>query len=169
MLVALLLGTLLLGGSSRGLWFFGGQTSHQLQKEVAELEPDKSSRKPIDYTLNQIEAQSKRLQSERKELEKEIFAALERHDTPAEQLRNVAVLRQDQRERGPGSARPALRVAQPAVRRAMAEAFPSARGAPRAVTLSRSVSNRPQSRRIAFPLAVAETLKSRRSQGAHPA
>jgi hypothetical protein len=91
MLVALLLGTLLLGGSSRGLWFFGGQTSHQLQKEVAELEPDKSSRKPIDYTLNQIEAQSKRLQSERKELEKEIFAALERHDTPAEQLRNVAV------------------------------------------------------------------------------
>jgi hypothetical protein len=90
MLVALLLGTLLLGGSAGGLWFFGGQTPHQLQKEVAKLEPDKTSRKPIDYTLDQIEAQSKRLQSERKGLEKDVFAAMERHDTPAEQFRTLA-------------------------------------------------------------------------------
>jgi hypothetical protein len=67
MLVGLLLGRLLLGGSAGGLWFFGGQTPHQLQKEVAKLQPDKASRKPTDYTLDQIEAQSKRFQSERKD------------------------------------------------------------------------------------------------------
>jgi chromosome segregation ATPase len=90
MLVALLLGTLLLGGSAGGLWFLGGQTPHQLQTAVAKLEPDKTSRQPIDYTLDQVEAQSKRLQSERKELEKEVFAAMERHDTPADQFRTLA-------------------------------------------------------------------------------
>jgi hypothetical protein len=90
MLVALLLGTLLLGGSAGGLWFFGGQTPHQLQKEVVKLEPDKTSRKPIDETLDQIEVQYKRLQSERKELEKDVFAAMERHDTPAGEFRTLA-------------------------------------------------------------------------------
>jgi hypothetical protein len=90
MLIALLLGTLLLGGSAGGLWFLGGQTPQQLQKQVAKLEPDKASRRPIDYTLDQIEAQSKRLQSERKGLEKDVFAAMERHDTPAETFRILA-------------------------------------------------------------------------------
>jgi hypothetical protein len=87
MLIALLLGTLFLGGSSGGPWFLAGQTPYQLQKEVAKLEPDKSSREPIDYTLYEIERQSKRLESERSGLENDVFAALKNHDTPAEQFR----------------------------------------------------------------------------------
>ena len=94
MLIALLLGTLaavLGGGHAAGLWFFGGQTLHQLKKQVAKIEPDKASCKPIDNTLDQIEAKSKRLLSEGKKLGKDVFAALERHDTPAEEFRTFGV------------------------------------------------------------------------------
>ena len=88
MLIALLLGYLLLGGSSGDSpWFFAGESSHHMSKEVAKLEPDKEKRKEVDQTLKQIEEEYKKLDSERSELEKQTLEALANHDSTAEQFR----------------------------------------------------------------------------------
>ena len=89
MLIALLLGYLLLGGTDSGPWFLGGETYHQMAKEVAKTEPDKDKRKELDRTVKQIEEEAKRLKSERSKLEKEMLAALENHDTPAERFQQL--------------------------------------------------------------------------------
>lgn len=87
MLIALLIGYLFLGGGGGGgLWYLGGVTPHQLQKGLEKVVPDKDSRKPIAETVDLIEKESKYLDSERKKLEKEVLAALKRHDTPAAQF-----------------------------------------------------------------------------------
>jgi len=87
MLIALLIGYLFLaGGGGGGLWYLGGLTPHQLQKELEKVVSDKDTRKPIAETVNLIEKESKNLDSERKKLEKEVLAALKRHDTPAAQF-----------------------------------------------------------------------------------
>src|SRR5215469_8239550 len=88
MLIALLIGYLFLaGGGAGGLWYLGGLTPHQLQKELEKVVPDKDSRRPIGETVELIEKESKTLDGERKKLEKEVLAALKRHDTPATQFR----------------------------------------------------------------------------------
>jgi len=87
-LIALLLGYLFLsGGGSGGLWYLGGLTPHQLHKELEKVVPDKATRKPITETVAMIETESKQLDNERKKLEKEVLAALKRHDTPPAQFR----------------------------------------------------------------------------------
>jgi len=91
MLIALLIGYLIFGGSGGGgLWLFGGQTTHQLHKEVAKLEPDKEKRKAVDDTVDQIEQAYKSTESERAKLEKDALAAFEQHDASGEQFRPLA-------------------------------------------------------------------------------
>ena len=52
MLIALLIGYLFLaGGSGGGLWYLGGLTPHQLQKELEKVVSDKDTRKPIAETV----------------------------------------------------------------------------------------------------------------------
>lgn len=91
MLLALLIGWFLThGGSGEGPWVYNGQTPSAMRKAVAKVEPDKSSRKPIESTLDRIESETKRLQSERGRVEKDVFAALEKHGTTTEQFRALA-------------------------------------------------------------------------------
>jgi hypothetical protein len=86
MLMALLLGWLLLGGSGSELWFFGDRTPEQMKKEVAKVVPDSATRSLVDDTLNRIEKESKSLQSEHSKLAKDVLAALENHDTSVAQF-----------------------------------------------------------------------------------
>lgn len=85
MLIALLIGYLFLGGGGN-LWYLGGLTSHEMQKKLEQVVPDKETRRPIAKTVDHIGDEAKQLDSERKKLEKELLAALKRHDTPAEQF-----------------------------------------------------------------------------------
>jgi septal ring factor EnvC (AmiA/AmiB activator) len=55
-------------------------------KELEKVVPDKETRRPIAQTVKRIEDESKRLDSERKKLEKDVLAALKRHDTPPAQF-----------------------------------------------------------------------------------
>jgi hypothetical protein len=91
MLIALLLGWLFLGhGQGKGeLWFFGDRTAHELRAEVAKVVPDKETQNTTNYNLGLIETEYKNLESERSRLEKEALAALERHDTPMEELQAI--------------------------------------------------------------------------------
>jgi hypothetical protein len=87
MLMALLIGWLFLKGHGGGeLWFFGGRTTHQMSTELAKVVPNEELRNTTNYNLGLIEKQYKDLESERSKLEKEVLAALERHDTPTEQF-----------------------------------------------------------------------------------
>ena len=87
MLMALLLGVLLVSHSGGGgTWFYGGATPHQMRKDVARIESDSAKRKSIDQTLDQMEKEAKRVQSERAKLEKDVAAALARHDGSPEQF-----------------------------------------------------------------------------------
>ena len=87
MLIALLLGWLFLGGHGGGdLWFFGGRTPHQVSAEVAKVVPDKELQNATKYNLELIEKEYKDLGSQRARLEKDVLAALERHDTTTDQF-----------------------------------------------------------------------------------
>lgn len=91
MLWALLIGWFLTrGGSGEGPWVYNGQTPSEMRKAAAKVEPDKSSRRPVESTLDQIESETKRLQGERVKVEKDIFAALEDHETTAVQFQALA-------------------------------------------------------------------------------
>jgi hypothetical protein len=89
MLMALLVGWLFLGHGGGDLWFFGGRTAHQMSAEVAKVVPDKELQNTTNYNLSLIEKQYKNLQSESSSLEKEVLAALTRHDTPTEQFHTL--------------------------------------------------------------------------------
>jgi hypothetical protein len=87
-LIVIFLGALLFGGAAGGaVLVFGGRTAHQIHKQIKALEPDKSKRIAIDHTLDLIENEAKRLQSERSELEHDTFATLKRHESTPEQFR----------------------------------------------------------------------------------
>lgn len=88
MLIGLLIGWLFLRGHGGGnLWFFGDRTPKQISAEVAKVVPDKATQNDTNGNLDLIEQTYKNLQSQRSSLEKDVLAALERHDTPIEQLR----------------------------------------------------------------------------------
>jgi hypothetical protein len=91
MLIALLLGWLFLshGHGAGDLWFFGGRTPHEMRAEVARIVPDKEVQNTTNYNLSLIEKEYQSLESQRSSLEKEVLAALERHDTPAEELQAI--------------------------------------------------------------------------------
>jgi hypothetical protein len=93
MLIALLLGWLFLGHShgSGELWFLGGRTPHELRAEVAKVVPDKELQNTTNYNLSLIETEFEKLESQRSSLEKEVLSALERHDTPTEELQGIAI------------------------------------------------------------------------------
>jgi hypothetical protein len=57
-----------------------------MKKEVDKLELDGDKRKEVVGTLEQIEKEYKKLESERAKLEKDTVNALENHDTTAEQF-----------------------------------------------------------------------------------
>jgi len=87
MLMALLIGWLFLRGhGGADYWFLGGRTPHQIREEVAKVVPDKEIQNTTNYNLGLIEKTYKDLESERSKLEKDVLAALERHDTPKEQF-----------------------------------------------------------------------------------
>jgi hypothetical protein len=90
-LMALLIGWLFLGGhgGSGELWFFGDRTSKEMSAEVAKIVPDKDLQNATNYNLGLIEKAYTNGLSQRKGLEKELLAALERHDTPAEQFHAI--------------------------------------------------------------------------------
>lgn len=56
------------------------------KKSWEKVVPDKETRRPIDHTVDRVGDEAKQLATERKKLEKEVLAALKRHDTPAEQF-----------------------------------------------------------------------------------
>jgi len=86
-LIALLIGWLFLGGRGGGdLWFFGGRTPHQMSAEGAKVVPDKELQNATRYNLELIEKEYKNLESQRTSLEKDVLAALERHDTTSDQF-----------------------------------------------------------------------------------
>ena len=91
MLMALLIGWLFLGHGHGGgePWFFGGRTAHEMRAEVAKVVPDKELQNTTNYNLSLVEKEYKSLESQRSSLEKEILAALERHDTPPEELHAI--------------------------------------------------------------------------------
>jgi hypothetical protein len=90
MLMALLLGWLL-SGRGDGLWFFNGATPSEMRKAVAKIAPDKGLRKAVEATLDQIASEARRLHSERARVEADTLAALENHETTAEQFQALAV------------------------------------------------------------------------------
>jgi len=89
MLIALILGYLFLGGSHGAPWFFGGQSAHQMSKEVGRIEPDKERRKEVERTLKQIEDEYRKVGATRSKLGKETLKALEQHDASDEQFRAI--------------------------------------------------------------------------------
>ena len=70
-------------------WFLGGRTPHEMRAEVAKVVPDKEMQNTTDYNLSVIEKEYENLESERSKLEKELLAALERHDTPTEEFQAI--------------------------------------------------------------------------------
>lgn len=86
MLIALLIGWLFLGHGGSQPWFFGDRTPHEMRAEVAKVVPDKEMRNTTDYNLSLVEEEYKSLESQRSSLEKEILAAMERHDTAPEEF-----------------------------------------------------------------------------------
>jgi hypothetical protein len=90
MLWALLIGLWLSGGSDGGLWFFDGQTVKQLQKQIAQVQPDKASRKAVERTLERISGESGRWQSVRAEFSEDLFATLARHDASSADFQALA-------------------------------------------------------------------------------
>ena len=92
MLLALLFGWLFLRGhgGSEELWFFGDRTPKQMSTEVAKVVPDKATQNVTSYNLGLIEQAYKSGLSQRESLEKELLAALERHDIPTEQFHTLA-------------------------------------------------------------------------------
>ena len=90
MLMALLIGWLILGHGGGGEpWFFGGRTPHEMRAEVAKVVPDKEMANTTNYNLSLVENEYKSLESQRSSLKKEVLAALERHDTPPEELHAI--------------------------------------------------------------------------------
>lgn len=91
MLIGLLIGWLFFGGHGGGaeLWFFGDRTPKQMSAEVAKVVPDAALRNVTDYNLSLVEKAYRDLQSQRSSLEKDVLAALERHDTPATQFQTL--------------------------------------------------------------------------------
>ena len=91
MLMALLIGWLFLGGhgGSEQLWFFGDRTPKQMSAEVAKVVPDAARQNVALYNVGLIEKAYKNGLSQRESLEKELLAALERHDTPTEEFQTV--------------------------------------------------------------------------------
>ena len=85
MLWALLFGYFFLGRSSVAFWLYGDQTTKQMQKQLAQIEPDKAGRKAASLTLDQIQSESDRWRAVRTQFSKDVFATLARHDaTPAD-------------------------------------------------------------------------------------
>src|SRR5215472_1588317 len=60
-----------------------------MRAEVAKVVPDKEMQNTTDYNLSVIEKDYENLDSQRSKLEKEVSAALERHDTPAEEFQAI--------------------------------------------------------------------------------
>lgn len=89
MLMALLIGWLFLHHGGGEPWFFGGRTPHEMRAEIAKVVPDKELQNTTNYNLSQVEEGYKSLESERSDLEKQIMAALERHDTPPQDLHEI--------------------------------------------------------------------------------
>ena len=92
MLLALLIGWLFLSHGHHGggdFWFLGGRTPHEMRAEVAKVVPDKEMQNTTDYNLSVIEKEFENLESERSKLEKELLAALERHDTPTKDFQAI--------------------------------------------------------------------------------
>ena len=89
MLMALLIGWLFLHHGGGEPWFLGGRTTHEMRAEVAKVVPDKDLANTTNYNLSLVENEYKSLESQRSSLEKEILAALERHDTPPAELHAI--------------------------------------------------------------------------------
>jgi hypothetical protein len=90
-LIALLCGWFFLGrhGGGEELWFFSDRTPKQMSAEVAKVVPDKETQNVTSYNLGLIEKAYKDGISQRQSFEKELMAALERHDTTTEQFHAI--------------------------------------------------------------------------------
>jgi hypothetical protein len=89
MLWILLVGSFFMSRNADAVWFYGGQTTKQLQEQVANVEPNKESRKAINRTLDETQSQASRWQAVRLEFSKDVLATLARHDASAADFQSL--------------------------------------------------------------------------------
>jgi uncharacterized membrane protein len=90
-LIVIFLGALMVGGVAGGSSvLFGGKRAHDLRKELQSLIPDSGRRESIEALVKAIEKEDGRLESARRHHEREILAAMERHDATARDFQALA-------------------------------------------------------------------------------
>jgi cell division protein FtsB len=87
-LILIFLGAMIFGGGAGAI--FGGRSVSELRTRIRDVMTDQTQRATVDQTVDKLESLMKRYESERTQFEKDMFAALARHDTTPDELHALA-------------------------------------------------------------------------------